>query len=42
MFAAKLIVICLYPCLFNLIWWCHMSGGTYIRRWYSLHYGLWV
>jgi len=39
MFAAKRIVICLYPCFFTLIWWHRVSAGTYIHRCYSLHYG---
>jgi len=42
MFLAKLIVICLCPCLFNIIWWHHVSGGTYFRPWYTFHYGVWV
>jgi len=33
-----LLVYCLYPCLFNLIRWWHVYGGTYIHQWYSLHY----
>jgi len=37
-FAAKLIVICLYPCFFNLI--CCLVE-TYIHRRYSLHYSPW-
>jgi len=28
-FAFKLIVICLCPCLINIIWWCRVSGGTF-------------
>jgi len=42
MFAAKLVVSCLSPCLFNIIWWRCVFGGTCIRPWYSLHYGPWV
>jgi len=42
MFAVKIIVICLCPCLINITWWCHMSGGTHFYPWYSLHYGLQV
>jgi len=42
MFAAKHVVICLYPYFFNLISWRHVSGRTHIHWWYSFHCGLWV
>jgi len=32
----NLCVICLYPCLVNLIWGCKVPGGTCIQIWCSI------
>jgi len=46
LFAAKHVVICLYPHFFSLISWRNVSSRIYIHQWYSLrngvHYCLWV
>jgi len=36
LFNVKLFIICLYFCFVNLIWWCYIPGGKYIKRWYSI------
>jgi len=42
MFAAKLTVMCLYPSLFNIIWWYHTTGGTSFHSRNLFHYVPWV